>query len=189
MRSEELLPHRERVIRAAEGRVLEVGIGSGLNLPYYGAGVREIHGIDPSPALLAKAGDAAGRQRLPLTLQLGRAEALPYGTDRFDTAVCTWSLCSVGDPDRALAEIRRVLRPGGTMLFIEHGLAPDGTVARWQHRLNPLWRRCAGGCNLDRDMAALIGRAGLRIDRLETGYRLPGPRLLTWLYEGAARSF
>lgn len=186
MRQEVLRPFRTRVVGAAEGRVLEVGIGSGLNLPLYGAAVREVVGVDPSEALLRRAGQAAKGARVPVELVEGSAEALAFEDASFDTVLTTWSLCTIPDANRALAEVRRVLRPGGSLLFVEHGRAPEPGVARWQDRLDPLWSRIAGGCHLNRPMDALLTRNGFRLDALATS-RVPGPRTHTFLYEGRAR--
>ncbi len=187
MRQEVLLPFRTRVASAAEGRVLEIGIGSGLNLPLYGAGVADVVGLDPSPALLAKAAVAAEECRMPAALVEGSAEALAFDDGSFDTVVSTWSLCTIPDANRALAEVRRVLRPGGALLFVEHGRAPEPGVARWQDRLDPLWTRIAGGCHLNRPMDVMLMDAGFRLDALSTS-RVPGPRTHTFLFEGRARS-
>ncbi len=186
MRQEVLLPFRTRVAGAAGGRVLEIGIGSGLNLPLYGPDVSEVVGVDPSPALLSRAGDAAGRCRAPVTLLEGSAEALGLEDRSFDTVVTTWSLCTIPDARQALAEVRRVLRPGGVLLFVEHGRAPEPGVARWQDRLDPIWTRIAGGCHLNRAMDVLLRDAGFRLDALSTT-RVPGPRTHTFLFEGRAR--
>jgi ubiquinone/menaquinone biosynthesis C-methylase UbiE len=186
MRQEVLRPFRARIAGAAEGRVLEVGIGSGLNLTLYGAAVREVIGVDPSAALLGRARQAASGARVPVELVEGSAEALAFEDRSFDTVVTTWSLCTIPDADRALAEMRRVLRPGGSLLFVEHGRAPEPGVARWQDRLDPLWSSLAGGCHLNRPMDALLRRNGFRLDSLATG-RVPGPRTHTFLYEGRAR--
>ena len=186
MRQEVLRPFRARVTDAAEGRVLEIGIGSGLNLALYGAGVREVIGVDPSEALLRRARQAATGARVPVELVEGSAEALAFEDASFDTVLTTWSLCTIPDADRALAEMRRVLRPGGSLLFVEHGRAPEPGIARWQDRLDPLWSRIAGGCHLNRPMDALLTHSGFRLDALATS-RVPGPRTHTFLYEGRAR--
>lgn len=186
MRTPALLPFRARLGAAAEGRVLELGIGSGLNLAYYGTSVTAVTGIDPSPVLLALA-EAKGRGlAFPLDLHAAPAERLPLHTASIDTVVTTWTLCSVADAALALAEARRVLRPGGRLLFAEHGLAPDAAVARWQHRITPAWRVLAGGCHVNRAIDAAIREAGFTLERLDTGY-LGAPRALTFMYFGSAR--
>jgi SAM-dependent methyltransferase len=186
MRQPPLLPFRERVIGGARGRVLEIGIGSGLNLPLYGPAVDTVIGLEPSPELLRMARDRAATARVPVELLEASAEAVPLDTASIDTVVMTWTLCTIPDPHSALAELRRVLKPGGALLFVEHGRAPELGVARWQDRLDPLWRRIAGGCHLNREIDTLIAGSGFRIDALANA-RLPGPRTHTFLYEGRAR--
>ena len=185
MRQELLRPYRERAVAAARGRVLEIGIGSGLNLPLYPSAVERVVGVDPSPALLRLAEQASRRSAIEADLIEGTAEDLPIQDASIDCAIASWTLCSVSDPHRALAEIRRVLRPGGVFSFVEHGLAPEARIRRWQHWLTPVWRRCAGNCHLDRPTAALIEGSGFRMDRLETGYAR-GPKPMAFMYEGLA---
>lgn len=186
MRQEALLPFRRRVAGAAEGRVLEIGLGSGLNLPLYGPGVRSVIGLEPSPELLRLARERAASAPVPVELLEASAEALPLDDASVDTVVTTWTLCTIPDARRALGEARRVLRPGGALLFVEHGRAPEPGIARWQDRLDPLWGRVAGGCHLNRKMDDLIAGSGFRLDAL-ANTRLPGPRTHTYLYEGRAR--
>lgn len=185
MRQELLTPLRRRVIGAAEGRVLEIGIGSGLNLPLYGPAVRSVIGIEPSPELLRMARSRAGAAAVPVELLKASAETLPLERASIDTVVTTWTLCTIPDAQAALAEARRVLKPGGMLLFVEHGRAPEPGVARWQDRLDPLWRRVAGGCHLNRKIDALITGSGFAIEAM-ANTRLPGPRTHTFLYEGRA---
>ena len=186
MRNRELRPYRERVISQAAGRVLEIGVGSGVNLPIYGTQVNEVVGLEPSPRLLAMARRVAERSGTRVTLTAGSAESLPMDTASVDTVVTTWTLCSIPDAVRALKEMRRVLRDGGQLLFVEHGLAPEPGVQAWQNRLTPLWRRFSGGCHLNRPIQALIEAGGFNIKQLDTGY-MKGPRPMTYLYEGRAR--
>lgn len=187
MRSERLVRLREGVVGAAAGRVLEIGIGSGLNLPFYRREVEAVLGIDPSPELLAKARAHAAWVHFPVELRRAGAEDLPLDDASVDHVVMTWTLCSIAEPTRALAEIRRVLRPGGALLFVEHGRAPEPSVARWQDRLTPLWRRCAGGCHLNRPVARLLDEAGFDLVELATGHAVPGPRPFTFHYWGRAK--
>ena len=185
MRQDALVPFRNRVIGTAQGRVLEFGVGSGLNLPLYGAGVTSVIGVDPSPALLRMAQDRAATARVPTELIEASAETLPIDTASIDSVVTTWTLCTIPDAVRALREARRVLKPGGALLFIEHGRAPEPSVARWQDRLDRPWGMIAGGCHINRQIDALITQSGFRIERLSHD-RMPGPRTHNFLYEGTA---
>lgn len=188
MASGRLVPLRRRLVAPARGDVLEIGIGGGANLPFYGRGVRRLVGVDPSPRLLARARERAAWMPFPVLLHEGGAEELPFADASFDVVVSAWTLCSIPDVERALAEVRRVLRPGGVFRFVEHGLCgADPRTAAWQYRLTPLWRRVAGGCHLDRPVDRLLERAGLAPEELEVGKMLPGPRILTWHYVGQAR--
>jgi ubiquinone/menaquinone biosynthesis C-methylase UbiE len=186
MRQKQLLPFRQRVIGAAEGRVLEIGIGSGLNFPLYGGTVTSVIGLEPSSELLNMARPRAEAAATPITLLDGSAETIPLDSGSIDTVVTTWTLCTIPNAAQALGEMRRVLRPGGALLFVEHGRAPEPGVARWQDRLDPLWFRLAGGCHLNRKMDDLICGNGFRIEAMENA-RIPGPRTHTYLYQGRAR--
>jgi ubiquinone/menaquinone biosynthesis C-methylase UbiE len=186
MRQKQHDPFRQRIVGAAEGRVLEIGVGSGLNFSFYGAAVTSVIGLEPSPALLRMARSRASSAKAPITLLDASAEAIPLESGSIDTVITTWTLCTIPNAPLALAEIRRVLRPGGALRFVEHGRAPEPGVARWQDRLDPLWRRIAGGCHLNRKIDALILGNGFRIEALANA-RLPGPRTHTFLYEGSAR--
>jgi ubiquinone/menaquinone biosynthesis C-methylase UbiE len=186
MRGRHMLPYRERVLPVAEGRVLEVGIGSGLNLPFYGPQVREILGLDPSAKLIAMASRVAGRSRAPVTLIEGTAEAVPLDKRSVDTVVTTWTLCSIPAAVHALEEMRRVLKPGGQLLFVEHGLAAEDNVRKWQDRLTPVWKRIGGGCHLNRPITSMIESAGFTITEVKTGYA-KGPKPTSFMYEGRAR--
>jgi ubiquinone/menaquinone biosynthesis C-methylase UbiE len=185
MRNKQLRPYRERVIGAAEGRVLEIGIGSGRNLPFYRSPVTELLALEPSPQLTAMARNAP-HPGAPVNFIEASAEAIPLDDRSIDTVVTTWTLCSIPDAAMALTEMRRVLQPGGKLLFVEHGMAPDRNVRRWQDWLTPAWKRISGGCHLNRPISAMIEGAGFRIDRVETGY-MPGPKAMTFMYEGSAR--
>ncbi|WP_028168512.1 class I SAM-dependent methyltransferase [Bradyrhizobium elkanii] len=185
MRNKQLLPFRERVIGAAEGRVLEIGVGSGRNLPFYRSPVKEILALEPSPKLVAMARGAAD-SGVPVHFLEVSAESIPLDDGTIDTVVTTWTLCSIPQAATALAEMRRVLRPGGKLLFAEHGLAPSESVRWWQDSLTPAWRRISGGCHLNRPIRSMIEDAGFGIERIETGY-IPGPKPMTFMYEGSAR--
>jgi len=166
MQQKQMRPYRERIGQAATGLTLDVGIGSGLSLAFYGERTRQIVGIDPSAELLRFARKRADKVSIPVELLRGSAEAVPLEDQSVDTVVTTFTLCSVGDAAKALSEMRRVLKPGGKLLFAEHGRAPDPGVAIWQDRLTPLWSRVAGGCHLNRKPDDLIQSAGFRIDVL-----------------------
>lgn len=185
MRNEKLRPIRQRVIGNAEGRVVEIGAGSGLNLALYGAGTREIIALDPDPKLTAMAKWHAKDASRPITFLDASAEQIPLDTASVDTVVTTWTLCTIPDAHRALKEMRRVLKPSGRLLFVEHGLSPENGVQKWQNRLDPFWSKVSGGCHLNRPISALIEGAGFKIDKLQTGY-IPGPRPMTFFYEGGA---
>ena len=187
MQQKQMRPYRERIGQAATGRTLDVGIGSGLSLAFYGERTRQIVGIDPSAELLRFARKRADKVPIPVELLRGSAEAVPLEDQSIDTVVTTFTLCSVGDAAKALSEMRRVLRPGGKLLFVEHGHAPDPGVARWQDRLTPVWSRVAGNCHLNRSPDDLIESAGFQIDALETRY-LKGPRPMGFVYEGCAHA-
>jgi ubiquinone/menaquinone biosynthesis C-methylase UbiE len=186
MRQRNLAAYRRRVVPAAEGRVLEIGIGSGLNLPFYSQTVELVIGIDPSPKLLLMARQAARSALQPIILIESSAEAIPLEDSSVDTVVTTWTLCSIPDVLCSLREMRRVLKPGGRLLFVEHGRASDPSVRRWQDYLTPAWKRLGGGCHLNRAIGTLIEGAGFQFERIETGY-MRGPRPLTFMYEGSAR--
>lgn len=185
MRNRELQPFRERALAYATGRVLEIGIGSGTNLPLYGARVQEIIGLEPSPELRAMAERAAEHLSKSVRFIAGSAEHIPIESQSVDTVVTTWTLCSINDAPRALDEMRRVLKVDGQLLFVEHGLAPEEPVRRWQNRLTPVWKRIGGGCHLNRPIRTLIEDAGFTITQIATGY-MKGPRPMTFMYEGRA---
>ncbi|MGH7037081.1 MAG: class I SAM-dependent methyltransferase, partial [Stellaceae bacterium] len=182
-----LVPYRQRAVAEAAGPVLEIGAGSGLNLPLYRRPAEWVCAVEPSPELLRMAGRRSAATSLPVLPVRASGEDLPFRDGAFTTVVSTWTLCSIPDPLRALREVGRVLAPGGRFVFVEHGLAPETRVARWQHHLTPLWRHLAGGCHLDRKIDDLIRAAGFRIGALETGY-VKGPRVMTFLYQGWAQA-
>ncbi len=178
---------RAEVTASARGKVLEIGIGSGLNLGYYPRSLESVVGVDPSMPLLQRAHRRAAWMAFPVHLRQGSAERLPIADRSIDVAVSTWTLCSVDDPTLALAEIRRVLKRDGAFCFCEHALSPDPATAAWQRRLTPFWRRVSGGCRLDRPIDQLIEAAGLRIER-RISRGLPGaPSVLGWHHLGMAR--
>ena len=177
---------RDKIVPLARGEVLEVGIGTGLNLPHYRAEqIERIWGLDPATQMNRTTRKRLCGTGLDLELLALSAERIPVENDRFDTVVLTYTLCSIPAPVTALREMKRTLRPGGRLLFCEHGLAPEPSIARWQRRLTPAWRRIAGDCHMDRDVPALLDAAGFKVDDLQQGY-IPGPRVLTYNYWGEA---
>lgn len=177
---------RDETLATAAGTVLEIGLGTGLNLPHYPRHVRRVTGVDSNPGVVRRLRRRAQATGIEVEHHGLSAEALPFPEGSFDTVVSTFTLCSIPDLPRALAEVRRVLRPGGKFLFLEHGLAPEPAVARWQRRLDPLWTKIGDGCHLDRDPAAAVAAAGLGIEALRNLYLPRSPRLAGYLYLGTA---
>lgn len=185
MRGGEFEHVRARVTAGLTGEVLEIGFGSGRNLAHYPATVQRVIAIDPATVARKLAARRAAASPVPIEFRGLDAQALPAADESVDSVVSTWTLCTVPDPGQALAEIYRVLRPGGTLRFAEHGRSPDPKVARFQHRLTPLHRRVVGGCHLDRPISQLIADSGLELDHLDT-YYLAWPRAFSYTFEGAA---
>ena len=185
--SSPMMRQRAKIVPQATGQVLELGIGMGLNLSFYDPDkVSGVIGVDPAAELRAAAIAAPRDPRLAVTIEDGTAEALPFADASFDSVVCTFTLCSVHAPAAALAEARRVLKPSGRLLFCEHGLAPDAGVATWQRRIEPIWKRIAGGCHLTRPVASAIAAAGFKLDRVESMYVPKTPRIAAWNEWGVA---
>lgn len=184
MRNKAMTRYRPQIPALATGRVLEVGMGSGLNLPYYTRHVTHLFGLEPSALLRQQAADACLATPFPVELLAAGAESIPLATHSVDSVVSTWTLCSIPELDQALIEIRRVLKPGGRLLFLEHGRAPDPAVSRWQDRLAPVFRGLAG-CNPNRQIDASITAAGFRMAEIERKY-LEGPRFIAWHFIGQA---
>jgi ubiquinone/menaquinone biosynthesis C-methylase UbiE len=187
MRNKEATRYRSQLVPKACGTVLEIGVGSGLNLPFYGTAVNRLYGLDPSEELLQMAREKASAVTFPVEFLTHTGEEIPLDDRCLDMVVTTWTLCTIPDPIKALKEMRRVLKPGGTLLFAEHGLAPDAGVRVWQERLNPLWRRVTGGCNLNRKMDDLIHASGFRFVQLDMAYA-KGLRAMSYLYSGRAQA-
>jgi ubiquinone/menaquinone biosynthesis C-methylase UbiE len=185
MRRGELTAIRARVTADLSGDVLEVGFGSGLNVPHYPAAVTRVLAVDPATVGRKLAAERVAASPVPVEYVGLDGQTLPVESGSVDHVLTTWTLCTIADVDAALAEIHRVLRPDGVLHFVEHGLSPDPAVARWQHRLTPVQRRVAGGCHLDRPIAELITRSGLELTRLDN-YYAKGPKAFGYLYEGRA---
>ena len=187
MRNKETTRLRAKWIPRARGTVLEIGIGSGRNLPFYSSAVSRVYGVDPSRELqgFAHKKQAIDPNRMEFLTQSAE-EPIPLANGSVDTAVVTWTLCSIPDPAKALLQVKRVLKDDGRLIFVEHGHAPDHGVALWQDKLTPLWRRIGVGCHLNRRVEEIIADAGLQIRELETEY-LRGPRPMTYTYQGIAQ--
>jgi len=185
----QIMKVRSKVVPNATGDVLELGCGGGINMEFYNpARVTSFTGLDPSPELLAMSRAAAQARGMDADIQGGVGEAMPFESGRFDTVVTTFTLCSVADQAGVLAEIRRVLKPGGTALFLEHGAAPDAEVAKWQRRIEPIWKRIGGNCHLTRPISGAYEAAGFAVDRQAAAYIPKTPRPFGWVEYGAARA-
>jgi SAM-dependent methyltransferase len=176
---------RSRYVPAAKGDVLEVGIGSGLNLKFYGDSVNSLTGLDPAGELTDIARERAAKLGKRVELLSVSGERIPCDAARFDTIVCTWTLCSIPNARQALDEMRRVVKSSGRLIFIEHGSSPDAGVARVQRGIEPVWKIIGGGCHLTRRPLDLLGAAGFKLERSEQGYE-PGPRFAAYMYHGVA---
>lgn len=177
---------RRRVCAELAGEVIEVGFGSGLNVPYYSGDVARVRAVDPATLGRELAARRVAASPVPVAYIGLDGQDLPADSASADNVLSTWTLCTIPDPERALREISRVLRPGGSFRFAEHGLSPDPGVARWQYRLTPLQRRVFGGCHLNRPIGELVAGSGLEVTRLDT-YYLPHPKPLGYIFEGSAR--
>jgi ubiquinone/menaquinone biosynthesis C-methylase UbiE len=184
----QIMKVRSKIVPLAHGNVLELGCGGGINMEFYDATrITRLSGIDPSPKLLEMTKAAAAAQGIDADIRGGVGEAMPFADDSFDTVVTTFTLCSVQEQSAVLAEIRRVLKPGGTALFLEHGAAPDASVAKWQGRIEPVWKRIGGNCHLTRPIAQAYEIAGFAVEKLGEGYMPKSPRPMAWVEYGTAR--
>ena len=178
---------RDKIVHRAYGDVLEIGFGSGLNLPHYDRdNVRRVFGLEPSAGMRNSAARSIAESDIEVELIDLPGEQIPLDDNSVDSVLITYTLCSIADAVTALRGMRRVLKPGGHLFFCEHGKAPDDDVHKWQRRLNPAWRRVAGGCNMDRDVPALLREGGFDIEDDNRMY-IPGIRALSYNYWGAAR--
>jgi ubiquinone/menaquinone biosynthesis C-methylase UbiE len=186
MAGEEFHRLRMELLAQVHGEVLELGIGTGLNLPHYPKTVSQLHAVDPADLLPKIVTERSTSQSFPVRIQHVTAESLPYAPQSFDFAVSTWTLCTISDPVKALREVRRVLKPDGVFLFLEHGRSEDESVAAWQDRLNPIQNIIGCGCNLNRRIDQLIIQAGLKIMTLDRFHMQNVPRLAGEMYRGVA---
>lgn len=184
----QVMKRRSAVVPLARGDVFELGCGGGINHEFYDTrAITSYAGIDPHEGLLDTTRAAAQHKGWAADLRQGRGEAIPFGDASFDCVVCTFTLCSVDDPGQVMHELRRILRPGGQMLFLEHGRAPDAGVRGWQERIEPVWKRLAGGCHLSRPIASALAGAGFAVDKLGEGYTPKVPHFAGWMEWGIAR--
>ncbi len=185
--SKPILRQRQKVVPLAEGKVLEIGIGSGLNLPFYEKSkIDEIWGLDPSEELSAMARIVADQESIEVNFISSGAEEIPLPDDHFDSVLVTYTMCTIPEVLRANQEIRRVLRAGGKMIFCEHGEAPDENIRKWQKRINPFWGKIAGGCNINRKIPSLIQDSGFDIVEMEEMYLPNTPKIAGYNYWGYA---
>ncbi len=184
----QIMKARSHIVPLAKGDVFELGCGGGINMPFYdGAAVTSFAGCDPSIALLDDTRRMAAEQGMAADIREGVGEDIPFASASFDTVVTTFTLCSVAEPARVLSEIRRILRPGGTALFLEHGRAPDANVLAWQRRIEPIWKHIGGGCHLTRPIADAYEAAGFATTRMGSRYMPKTPRPMGWIEWGTAR--
>ena len=178
---------RNKIVPNAEGTILEIGIGSGLNIPYYQkSNIKKIYGLDPSPELCEMAKKAAHNNEIKIDFLIEGAEEIKLPSQSIDTVLITYTLCSIPNPNDALKEMKRVLKHDGKILFCEHGAAPDLNVFKWQNRINPLWGKLFGGCNINRDIPSIILNSGFKINKLEQMYLPSTPKIVGYNYWGSA---
>lgn len=184
----QIMKARSRIVPQADGDVLELGCGGGINMAFYDpARIKSFAGLDPSPALLNRSREAAHARGMAADIRAGIGEAMPFDDASFDTVLVTFTLCSVSDQAQVLAEMRRVLRPGGKALFLEHGSAPDQSVRNWQRRIEPVWSRIGGNCHLTRAISSAYDAAGFKVSSGDRGYMPKTPKPFGWIEWGEAR--
>ena len=184
----QLMKLRSKLVPLASGATLELGCGGGINMEFYDSSrIASFSGIDPSPVLLRMSRTAAAEHGIEADIRAGVGEAMPFSDAVFDTVVASFTLCSVQEQRAVLSEIRRVLKPSGVVLFLEHGAAPDSSVAKWQRRIEPLWKRISGNCHLTRPVTRAYENAGFTVERLNAGYIPKSPKPWAWVESGTAR--
>ena len=184
----QVMKRRSQLVPLAWGSVFELGCGGGLNQEFYDKGaVSSFAGVDPHAGLLDQARATAEAKGWATDIREGFGEDIPFGNGQFDTVVCTFTLCSVDDPKQVMSEMRRVLKPGGRLLFLEHGRAPDRSVANWQDRIEPVWKKLAGGCHLTRPIGSALRGSGFDVEPMGQGYLPKAPRFASWNEWGIAR--
>ncbi|WP_240330754.1 class I SAM-dependent methyltransferase [Sphingorhabdus sp. Alg239-R122] len=183
----QIMKRRAQIVPKASGKILELGAGGGINLQFYDPQkVDHVTGIDPSTELINRARQTATRSQTPFDIVGGVAEDMPFEEDSFDTVLITFTLCTVTNQAQSLREVRRVLKPGGKLLYLEHGRAPDDAVHIWQQRVEPMWKRMAGGCHLTRGISSAIENAGFSTTATTGEYMPKTPRILGWIESGEA---
>ncbi len=183
----QIMKKRSQIVPHASGLALEVGFGAGPNLQFYDPGrVKKLYALEPSAGMRRKAASAVASAPVPVEVLDAQGEAVPLDSASIDTVVLTFTACTIPDVEAAMAEMTRVLKPGGQVLFAEHGASPDHGIARWQGRIEPVWKVLAGGCHLTRRPDALLEAAGLAIERMETGYIPRTPKIAGFVYAGRA---
>ena len=187
MSGEEFQKQRFAVLQSVDGKILEIGFGSGLNLPHYPHSVKQLVTVDPNPGMGRYTARQIERSDIDVNRQVLSSESLPMQDESFDTVVSTWTLCSIENIEKALDEVKRVLKPGGCFIFLEHGLSPDKKVSRWQHRLNGIQKLVGDGCHLNRDMRQLISDTGFSELKVENFYFPKVPRFMGYMYRGIAK--
>jgi ubiquinone/menaquinone biosynthesis C-methylase UbiE len=184
----QIMKARSRIVPQADGAVLELGCGGGINMQFYDPSrITTFAGLDPSPALLDRSREAAQSKGMVADIRGGYGEAMPFDDGQFDTVLVTFTLCSVDNQARVLSEIRRVLKPSGKVLFLEHGSAPDASVQKWQRRIEPIWKRIGGNCHLTRAISGAFEAAGFTVSHADKGYMPKTPRPFGWIEWGEAR--
>lgn len=184
----QIMKARSRIVPQADGDVLELGCGGGINMQFYDpARIKSFAGLDPSPALLDRSREAAQAKGMTADIRAGIGEAMPFADASFDTVLVTFTLCSVHNQQQVLSEMRRVLRPGGKALFLEHGASPEPAAARWQRIIEPVWKRIGGNCHLTRPITGAYEQAGFKIAHADKGYMPKTPKPFAWLEWGEAR--
>lgn len=184
---EELQAERSAAVSDATGEALEIGVGTGANFAHYPSTVTAVTAVEPSNGMNARARRARAQAAIPVRLIAGDGQSLPFANGSFDTVLALFVLCTIPDPDRTLSEAQRVLKPGGSLLFLEHVSAPEPGVRRWQRRLEPIWKRIGCGCHLTRDTEAKISTAGFEVTRIDRYWLAKAPRVVGWVIRGSAR--
>lgn len=186
MSSGQFKKQRKKLLESVGGEILEIGFGTGLNLEFYPEHVRKITAIDPNAGMNQVAQRNIKKSGIEVDSRILSGENLPIEDRSFDTVVCTWTLCSIPDAQRALREVKRVLRPGGRFFFVEHGLAPDPAVQKWQHRLTPIQKVIGDGCHLNRPIDQMVTGEGFKLSEIETFYMPKAPRFAGFMFRGIA---